>query len=152
MWMRFAALSALTLAGVPAVLQETKKPAEEKPAVEFKIPPEEAKKENPVKPTAESVARGKRTFGFECAMCHGVEGDGKGDLAEDMKLTIKDFRDPATLKDMTDGEVFYIITKGKGKMPGEEDRMKPDQLWDMVNYVRSFAKKEPAPKPKTEKP
>ena len=151
MWKLCAAVLTLALVGVPAYLQETKKPAEEKPASAFKIPPEDVKKENPVKPSAESVARGKKPYAYECAMCHGEDGDGKGDLAEDMKLTMRDFRDPA-LKEMTDGELFYIITKGKDKMPGEGERMKPDQIWDMVNYVRSFAKKEAATKPKTEKP
>jgi len=25
---------------------------------------------------------GKRRYGFDCVVCHGSEGDGKGDLAE----------------------------------------------------------------------
>jgi mono/diheme cytochrome c family protein len=151
MWKLIGALSALALFAVPASLQETKKP-EEKPAAEYKIPPEDVKKENAVKPNEESVARGKKMYGYECEMCHGKDGDGKGDVAEDMKLKLADFRDPAALKERTDGELFYIITKGVAQMPGEGDRMKPDQVWDMVNYIRSLAKKESTPKPKTEKP
>jgi hypothetical protein len=42
---------------------------------------------------------------------------------------------------MTDGELFYIIQKGKGEMPGEGDREKPEALWNMVTLVRSFSKK-----------
>ena len=43
---------------------------------------------------------------------------------------------------MTDGELFYIIQKGKGdNMPPEGDREKPDGIWNMVTLVRSFAKK-----------
>ena len=43
---------------------------------------------------------------------------------------------------MTDGELFYIIQKGKGDiMPPEGDRQKPDAIWNMVTLVRSFAKK-----------
>jgi hypothetical protein len=49
---------------------------------------------------------------------------------------------------MTDGELYYTIAKGRGKMPGEEDRSKPAQIWHMVNYIRSLAQKEPPPKPK----
>jgi len=45
------------------------------------------------------------------------------------------------LKDMTDGEIYTIIRNGKGKMTGEEERMKPEQVWNVVNYVRSLAKK-----------
>jgi mono/diheme cytochrome c family protein len=81
-------------------------------------------------------------------MCHGKDGDGKGDLATDMKSKLLDYRDPTSLKDMTDGDLFYIIKNGKGEMTGEGDRSKPDEIWNLVNYVRSLAQKNftaPAP-------
>lgn len=97
---------------------------------------------NPVRPTAESQAHAKAIYGYDCAMCHGANGNGKGDLVEELKLTeIKDFTDPAALKGVQDGELFYAIKNGKGKMPGEGDRAKPDEIWNMVILVRSFAKK-----------
>jgi mono/diheme cytochrome c family protein len=96
---------------------------------------------NPVKPTAESQAKAKKMYGYDCAMCHGEKGDGKGDLVADMKLTLKDYADPATLKDLSDGDIFNIIKNGKGQMTGEGDRAKPDDIWNLVIYVRSFAKK-----------
>jgi len=74
-------------------------------------------------------------------MCHGAAGDGKGDMVESMKLTMKDWRDPQSLSAMKDGELYEIITKGKGKMTGEGDRLPPDKVWNMVNYVRALAKK-----------
>jgi mono/diheme cytochrome c family protein len=78
-------------------------------------------------------------------MCHGKDGDGKGAVRADMKLKVSDFIDPATLKDRTDGELFYIIKFGKGDMPPEGARVKTNELWDLVNYVRSLAKKNPRP-------
>ena len=105
------------------------------------IPPEAAHMVNPVKPTAESQAHAKKVYGYDCAMCHGENGNGKGDLVADLKLTLKDYTDPAALKDLSDGEIFYIIKNGKGQMTGEGDRAKPDDVWNMVIYVRSFAKK-----------
>jgi mono/diheme cytochrome c family protein len=110
------------------------------PSAEYKIPPEAASKANPVKPTPESLARGKKIYGYDCEVCHGKDGDGKGDMTE-MK-GIPDFTDPATLKDRTDGELFYITQKGKGEMPPEGDRAKTEDLWNLVNYVRSFKKKQ----------
>src|SRR5260370_23393831 len=104
------------------------------------IPADAAQKVNPVKPTAESQTRAKKMDGYDCAMCHGEKGDGKGDLVADMKLTLKDYTDPAALKDLSDGELFYIIKNGKGKMPGEGDRSKPEDMWNMVIFVRSLAK------------
>lgn len=106
------------------------------------IPAEAAKMVNPVKPTPESQAHAKKVYGYECAMCHGANGDGKGDLVADMKLKVKDFTDPAALKDMTDGEIFYIIRNGRGQMPAEDAaRAKDEEVWNFVILVRSFAKK-----------
>jgi mono/diheme cytochrome c family protein len=96
---------------------------------------------NPVKPTAESQAHAKETYKIDCAMCHGENGNGKGDLVGDMGLSLKDLRDPATLADKSDGELYTLIHDGKGKMPAEGDRAKPDDVWNLVILVRSFAKK-----------
>jgi len=105
------------------------------------IPVEAAKRENPVKPSDESLARGKKQYGYDCAMCHGKTGNGKGDVAADMKLAMNDETNPSVLKDRTDGELFYIIQKGKDQMPPEGARVKEETIWDMVNYIRSLAKK-----------
>jgi mono/diheme cytochrome c family protein len=124
------------------------------------VPVDAARKENPVKATAESLARGKKQYGVDCAMCHGKDGAGKGDVGVDMKLPMHDESNPATLKDRTDGELFYIIKNGKDQMPPEGNRVKEEILWDMVNYVRSFSKKSdekpveapPDSKPEEQKP
>jgi mono/diheme cytochrome c family protein len=114
----------------------------QQPAANSAIPAEAAKMVNPVKPTADSQAHAKKMYGYECAMCHGTNGNGKGDVVADLKLTLKDYTDPAALKDLTDGEIFYIIKNGKGQMPGEGDRAKPDDLWNLVILLRSFSKKD----------
>jgi mono/diheme cytochrome c family protein len=137
----FAGLSVLT-----AHAQEAAKPPQNPPATESKIPEDAKKQVNPVKVTADSIAMGKKQYGTECAMCHGQTGDGKGDLAADMKLNLADLRDAATLKDVTDGEIFYLIKNGKGDMPGEGDRLKAPEIWDLVIYVRSLPKKDTAGK------
>lgn len=108
------------------------------------IPAEFAKKLNPVRATPESIAEGKKMYGYDCAMCHGPTGDGKGDLAGSMKLMLKDFRDPATLKEVSDGDMYYVIMKGKAPMVGEEGRQSPNEIWNMINFVRSLAKKSPS--------
>jgi mono/diheme cytochrome c family protein len=111
------------------------------PPATTEIPAEAKRMVNPVKPTPESQTHAKKVYGYDCAMCHGENGNGKGDLVADLKLVVKDQTDPAALKDMTDGELFYIIKNGKDKMPGEGDRAKPDDIWNLVILVRSFSKK-----------
>jgi mono/diheme cytochrome c family protein len=92
-------------------------------------------------PSPESVARAKKMYALDCAMCHGSSGDGKGELVADMKLTLKDYSTPAALTGLSDQQLFDIIKDGKGQMPGEGPRLKPDDTWGMVYVVRSFAKK-----------
>jgi mono/diheme cytochrome c family protein len=106
-----------------------------------KVPAEEAARVNPVKSSAEGLAEARKVFGYDCEMCHGAKGDGKGDVVESMKLTMHDWRDPATLANLTDGEIFYIITKGKGKMMAEGDRVPEKLRWNLVNLVRAMAAK-----------
>ena len=143
-----ACLSLLTLATISVGFgkqQATQEKPKEDAAPASTAKPAGADKKNPVAPTAEGLASAKKMFGYDCAMCHGSSGDGKGDMVESMKLTMKDWREPASLSALSDGEMFEIITKGKGKMTGEGDRLPADKVWQMVNYVRSLAKKGGAP-------
>lgn len=91
----------------------------------------------PLKP---SIARAKKWWNLDCAMCHGASGEGKGDIAKDMKLNIADFTNASTLKDCTDGEIYYVIKNGHNDMPGEGPRIKTEEGWDLVNCVRSLPK------------
>lgn len=117
---------------------------------EPKMTPEDAAKKNPIAATAEGLTEARKLYGYDCAMCHGKTGDGKGDLAEDMKLELHDWRDPSTIEKMTDGELFWIISYGKGKMIGGEADRSPEKMrWNLVNLVRSFGKKGAPEKPKS---
>jgi mono/diheme cytochrome c family protein len=149
----FLILAALFLAGSPAVFQNTPAPATTAPGQvpqtgsppAAATPPAQATpspsagKPNPVHPTAESQARAKRIYNLDCAMCHGADGSGKGDITQTTKML--DYRDPGALKGLTDGQIFDIIKTGKGdNMPGEGPRANTDETWNLVIYLRSFAK------------
>jgi mono/diheme cytochrome c family protein len=128
---------------LPALLFFAFLPKPSAPAPAQATPPTDpAQLVNPETPTPESQARAKDIYGFDCAMCHGATGNGKGDLVGPMKLTnLKDFTDPATLKDVSDGQLFTIISNGKGQMPAEGGRAKPEEVWNLVIYLRSLSKK-----------
>ena len=117
------------------------------PAAEAKMSPEDAAKKNPVPVTQEGLAEARRFFKYQCAMCHNENGDGKGELADVMKLKLNDWRDDSSLSGRTDGELYYILTNGKGQMVGQGDRTKEEMRWKLVNLVRSFAKKDSKEKP-----
>ena len=131
------ATSALLVCFLAAAARQT--PEDAKPIE--KVPAEAAARVNPVKSTPEGLAEARKVFGYDCEMCHGTKGDGKGEVVDSMKLTMHDWREPATLANMTDGEIFYIITKGRGKMMAEGDRVPEKLRWNLVNLVRSLAAK-----------
>jgi len=117
------------------------------PTADGPIPAEAAARKNPVAVTPEGLAEARRFYKYQCTMCHGENGDGKGDLADVMKLKLIDWRDASLLTGRTDGELFYILTNGKGQMLAQGDRTKEEMRWNLINLVRSFAKKDSKEKP-----
>jgi mono/diheme cytochrome c family protein len=150
-------LGAFLLAG-GGVFTARQNNAQEKPkepqeaATDAKMTPEDAARKNPVPVTPEGLAEARSFYKYQCAMCHGENGDGKGDLADVMKLKLNNWRDASSLAGKTDGELYFILTKGKGQMLGNGDRTKEDMRWKLVNLVRSFAKKDSKEKPAPESP
>lgn len=105
----------------------------------YAVPPEDASRPNPFSATPDVIAAGKKAYdSADCGLCHGANGDGKGVLARDMKYNTRDWRKPDALKNFTDGDLFYILSRGKGAMPGYTDRDTPENLWRIVSYVRSL--------------
>ena len=72
------------------------------------------------------------TYKARCAMCHGADGKGG-------KMGTKDFASPE-VKSQTDAQLAEAITKGKGKMPSYEGKLKDTEIKDLVTYIRSLAK------------
>jgi len=103
------------------------------------VPADAKRTRNPVPASEQSVADGKQIYSSQCAMCHGVSGDGKGELVERFKYTVPDFTDAAFQTGRTDGEFYYVLTHGHGKMRGQGGRLSDETRWHLVNYIRSFA-------------
>jgi mono/diheme cytochrome c family protein len=136
-------VSALILSGSMASFQQATPPAGQPttpPPADIPMPANAAQMVNPVKATPESQAKAKKIYGYDCAMCHGANGDGKGDIADGLKTKPGDLTNPTTLQDKKDGELFYMIKNGKGEMPAEGDRIKSDDVWNLVIYVRTLSK------------
>ena len=95
---------------------------------------------NPIPFTADSVMRGKELYHkADCALCHGKDGNGKGFLARDTRMNVHDWQDAAYSQTFTDGRMYSIILKGKDKMPAYETRNTPEEIWLMVDYIRSLS-------------
>ena len=105
--------------------------------------PEAAKVKNPIPATAKSVAAGQKLYQTNCRHCHGAKGLGDGPLAPTNPP-------PANLTDAewnhgsSDGEIFYVIKNGAGpdsEMKAMKTKMSDNDIWNVVNYVRSLGPK-----------
>ena len=104
--------------------------------------PEARKLKNPVAATPKSTKSGEQTFQRFCASCHGKDAKGDGPTAP------KDSHPPNLTDDVwthgsTDGEIFAVISDGAGpksEMKSFKSKLTPDEIWNVVNYLRSLPK------------
>jgi mono/diheme cytochrome c family protein len=87
---------------------------------------------------AEAQADGAGLYKTKCAACHGAAG--KGDTAVGKADKIRDLSS-ADVQQQSDADLTTVITAGKGKMPAYGKSLKPDQVKDLVAYIRSLATK-----------
>lgn len=86
------------------------------------------------------LKRGKERFHIYCSHCHGESGDGKGMIAQ-RGFVLR--RMPATyhtdrLRNMPNGYFYDVITNGYGIMYSQASRVKPDDRWAVIAYIRAL--------------
>ena len=86
-----------------------------------------------------SATAGKTLFAKTCAACHGKTGLGDGPKAKSLKTVPTDFT-KAESQNQTDGEHFYKTKTGRGDMPKYEGKLTDDDIWNIVNYLRTLKK------------
>jgi mono/diheme cytochrome c family protein len=111
----------------------------------WELPADADKTPNPVQATEESIAKGKELFlekmKGNCVFCHGETGAGNEANFGKLRRKPADLTNKERMTAMTDGEVFWKITKGiNGIMPAGEKRMNGEERWHVVNYVRTLGK------------
>ena len=98
----------------------------------------------PAAPTQASLDNGAALFKRQCVMCHGAAGLGDGPAAKNLKGKLPSMADKAVMSKLTDAQIHQAISEGKkseiGNMPGLAKRLMPEEITDIVNYVRTLAK------------
>ena len=92
---------------------------------------------------AARVERGRQRYTIYCQPCHDARGDGKGILFQRGSVPTASFHQETILK-YPDGQIFDVITNGKGLMAGYRWPIPPADRWAIVAYVRELQRKRPA--------
>ncbi len=90
--------------------------------------------QNPVARTAESLERGRDRYDIFCALCHGAQGAGDGPITAVMPI-VPSLVSPQ-VQGRNDGYIYAIITNGRGLMKQYRQRVRSDDRWHIVNYLR----------------
>lgn len=111
----------------------------------WELPDDADKTKNPTTASEESIAKGKELYltgdKGNCVFCHGETGAGNEANLARLRRKPADISNKERMTAMTDGELFWKISKGiNGIMPAGERRMSEEERWHVVNYIRTLAK------------
>ncbi len=94
---------------------------------------------NPLVPTAKVLRDGQANFNVFCAVCHGNDGNAvNGYVAKHFKDVMS--INTVNVASMADGEVFHIVSHGRGRMPNYRAQLMPETRWVVVHYVKTLAR------------
>jgi len=92
---------------------------------------------NPLPITATLLERGRQRFTINCSPCHGQLGDGNG-ITKKLGMTVIANLHDRRIVEMTDGELFYVITNGRNLMGAYGPTMTVPDRWAVVSYLRAL--------------
>jgi mono/diheme cytochrome c family protein len=85
-------------------------------------------------------ARGAVIFDKNCAICHGIRGDGHGFRSQALSERPRAFTDRSWRERTSPRHVYYAIREGVSGTPMPSWRsLSEEQSWDLVAYVLSFS-------------
>lgn len=94
---------------------------------------------NPVAAGDASSKAGLAIYTKNCASCHGKAGLGDGVKARALKEFPGDFS-KADYQGQSDGDHFFKTKTGRSEMPKYEGKLADNDIWNVVNYMRTFKK------------
>lgn len=100
---------------------------------------------NPIAVDETSISNGGELYALNCAMCHGVKGQGDGVIGAALVNPPADLTS-ARVVGLSDGAIFVTISAGvPGRMPNLNENFNVRQRWDVVNYIRAVIQNQPQP-------
>jgi len=88
-----------------------------------------------------AIADGRADYRARCAACHAASPMHYPDLEKAWAMKVNPKKLALSASEMNREEMIAITSKGKGKMPGYEDKLTADQISAIVDYILSVTKK-----------
>ncbi|NOT11697.1 MAG: c-type cytochrome [Methylococcaceae bacterium] len=110
--------------------------AEQVTSDSWRVSPRLAKIANPVAADLSSSTTGKNLYLRECQQCHGETGKGDGAIAAFLGKKVANLTSTEVLR-QTDGAIFNKIRTGRMPMPGFKNSLSKDEIWHLINFMRS---------------
>jgi copper transport protein len=108
------------------------------------VPREILTKINPVASSDTALAKAKKSYSDNCIQCHGETGRGDGPMAGMLKEPPADLTKTESMTQLTDGEIFWNLTKGIDKvMPPFESKLTDEERWGLVHLLRNLSNTKP---------
>ena len=93
---------------------------------------------NPLPITEELMKRGQQRYTINCSPCHGATAEGNGITKKIGAMSVVANLHDKRIVEMTDGELFYIITNGRNLMGGYGPNVTVQDRWAIVAYLRAL--------------
>ncbi len=94
---------------------------------------------NPLTPSAVVLKTGQKGYLATCAVCHGRDGNASHGYVAKQFSGIPSLNG-ANIIGLTEGEIYHIITVGRGRMPQHQAQLLPADRWATVTYVKALAR------------
>jgi mono/diheme cytochrome c family protein len=92
---------------------------------------------NPLPITAGLLQRGQQRFTINCSPCHGQLADGNGITKKIGAMQVVANLHDKRIVEMTDGELFYVITHGRNLMGAYGPNVTVADRWAVIAYLRA---------------
>ena len=93
---------------------------------------------NPTEPTEANQKRGQKLYNIYCIACHGKLGNGDGPVVGPDRFPAPTSLHAENIKAYKDGAFYQVITAGKNTMPSYASKIRPEDRWLVVHYVRAL--------------
>jgi len=114
--------------------------AQSQPSKNWVAPTTASQIKNPLAGEARDLKDAQKLYVTYCTPCHGNKGKGDGIASASLNPKPADHTSAMVQKE-SDGALYWKLTEGHAPMPSYKQILADNQRWELVNFIRSLARK-----------